>query len=68
MSLLFLAAELRTRCVSAHQLEGDIVAVSEIAAAASEAWRPVIDLDAPQSLPTGSPDGPAKRRDRREVV
>jgi alkylmercury lyase len=34
--------------VVAHQLEGDIVAVSEIAADAAEMWRPVVDLEAPQ--------------------
>jgi alkylmercury lyase len=34
--------------VTAHQLDGDIIAVSEIATDAAKMWRPVVDSDAPQ--------------------
>ncbi len=34
--------------VAEHQLEGDIVAVSEIAPDAARMWQPVVDLEAPQ--------------------
>lgn len=44
----FASLEAAKQWVAAHHLEGDVVAVSEIAPDAAEMWRPVVDLEAPQ--------------------
>ena len=44
----FASGELAEAWVTAHELEGDVVAVRDIAADAAEMWRSVVDLEAPQ--------------------